>query len=242
MSMKEKTLQLKKDFDDVYDAGKQKQEEEHWDKLIAVANKGYYTFSGNFWNDMTFAPPKDIVVAEGYGLFAYTSIRNLKTCFEKTGAKLDTSHCSIITGMFRNGKYEYLPVIDASYASSLQYLLYEDGSLVTVEKLKLSETKAQTFGDTVFYGCSKLRDIEVEGKIRKNGVILKYCKDLSKASIKSWMNALADDVSGYPITLPKIAVDREFETAPGANDGSKSTEWAEELAKKPNWTVILSNA
>lgn len=241
MSMKEKALQLKKDFDDVYKAGKQKQKEEHWNSLIDYSDF-YYRFAGNFWNDKTFEPTKDIVPATGYGMFAYTSIKNLKECFDRNGAKLILAWCSVVGAMFRNGKFEILPEINVSSATTLQNLFYENPNLTTVEKLVLSSKMAQTFGDTVFYGCSKLRDIEVEGKIRKNGVILKYCKDLTKASIKSWMNALADDVSGYPITLPKIAVDREFETAPGANDGSKSAEWAEELAKKPNWTVILSDA
>ena len=38
----------------------------------------------------------------------------------------------------------------------------------------------------------------------------------------------------------KDAVDKEFESTKGGNNGSESSEWLELIAKRPNWLILLS--
>ena len=62
---------------------------------------------------------------------------------------------------------------------------------------------------------------------------------LDKANTTSVINALSDTASGQTLTLNITAVNKAFETAAGAADGSTSTEFAALVATKTNWTIVL---
>ena len=54
------------------------------------------------------------------------------------------------------------------------------------------------------------------------------------------MAALSTTTTGLTVTFSKTAVDKAFETAEGANDGSTSPEWLALVATRPNWGIGLA--
>jgi hypothetical protein len=93
---------------------------------------------------------------------------------------------------------------------------------------------ANTFG-----GCSALKHIIFMSDIKTSGLSLSDCKVLDKESIISVITHLSDSTSGLGVTLSQKAVNREFETSEGANDGSTSAEWLALINTKSNWTISL---
>lgn len=98
-----------------------------------------------------------------------------------------------------------------------------------------SATKAVNF----FYGLPALRKVRFQGTISFTFDV-SGAPSLSAESIRSVISCLSDSSQGLTLTLSKAAVDKAYESLEGAADGSTSTEWAELIATKPNWTVSLA--
>lgn len=92
----------------------------------------------------------------------------------------------------------------------------------TIRKLKISETTTG-LKDT-FIGCTTLANITIEGVIGTS-INLQY-SPLTKASIKSVINALSSTTSGQTCTLKQSAKEAAF----------TADEWAELIAPKTHWT------
>lgn len=107
--------------------------------------------------------------------------------------------------------------------------------LVTIRKLVVSETSKH---NRSFLNCNALENLTIEGVIG-TAIDLQYSTKLSKASITSVINALSPTASGLTATFSKTAVNKAFETASGANDGTTSTEWLALRGTKSNWTISL---
>ena len=99
---------------------------------------------------------------------------------------------------------------------------------------------AATGAESFWTGGANLREIRFAGKLAVNLSFGSGPKKLSKDSIQSIMSCLSDDATGKNLTIPLAAVNKAFETSSGAADGSTSTEWAELIATKPNWTISLA--
>ena len=90
MDVAEKTLQLKQDIDEVYEAGKHKEWSDFWD---AFQQKGkrtdyYYAFTGpspsaTGWNDVTFKPKYDIRPTNFDRGLRYSQITDLESILEE---------------------------------------------------------------------------------------------------------------------------------------------------------------
>ena len=67
MDIAEKTLQLKKDFDDVYEAGKEEKSRETWGRFQdgGQAKSYFYAFAYNRFNDETYNPIYPIRCSNG---------------------------------------------------------------------------------------------------------------------------------------------------------------------------------
>jgi hypothetical protein len=105
--------------------------------------------------------------------------------------------------------------------------------LETIEKVILKNDGSQTFNGAVFAYNYVLKNLTIEGTIGQNGFSVVDCKELSKASIISIINALSTTTSGLTVTLSKTAVVNAF--------GSEtSAEWVTLKNEKSNWTVALS--
>lgn len=89
-----------------------------------------------------------------------------------------------------------------------------------------------------FNQCFALAEVRFSGKIGVN-FAMETCENISKASILSAFSCFAEDVEGLTAAFKKNRINKLFETSEDANDGSTSTEWAELIATKPNWTISL---
>ena len=241
MNISEKIIRAKTDYDEVYDAGKKAEYDRFWDLFQNNGNRTSYNsvFGGRAWGDETFKPKYDIK-PKGSGTIGYAfnqnGVTNLKQTLEDLGIEMDLSQVTGSAVMaFANVRSSELPVLDLRGCTSGQQLFANAGLLETVEKLIVSSslTYSGSFGN-----CSKLENITFAGEIGKS-IDFQY-SPLTKASIESIVEHLWDGASGQKLTLNLAAVNKAFETAEGANNGSVSMEWLDLESSKPNWTIALA--
>lgn len=95
-----------------------------------------------------------------------------------------------------------------------------------------------TYVVRTFQNCTALKHITAVGTIAVS-LDIHWSTGLTKASIESIVNALSTTTSGLSITFSKTAVNKAFETAEGANNGSTSAEWTALANTRSNWTINL---
>jgi hypothetical protein len=243
MTIAERTLQLKNDFDDVYQAGKESGQVDAYHRFWdAYQEKGKrnnynYAFAGYGWTDATFKPKYDIMpnsVNAKY-LFANCKIIDLSQAVASSGRTLDVSAATNFQNMFSYAYCEKIPSINISNATDTSGM-FNGAKVITIEGLVVGETT--TFAQSTFAGATLLENLTFSGTIAKS-LPISACTKLSKASITSIINTLSSTTSNLAVTLSKTAVNNAFETAEGLADGSTSTEWSALVATKTNWTVSL---
>lgn len=247
MTREEKVLQLKQDFDEVYEAGKQAEYDAFWDTYQQNGEKGdyAYSFAGHGWTYDNFKPKYDI------------SPTNLNTCFhgffsgvsgsakyvdfvdllEKCGVTLDTSRCTNFASTFMSSYITRLGVIDLRSATRSISGTFYASFLVTIEKIIISENIA--FTNNAFQNAGSLENLTFEGVIGQSGLNLQWSTKLSRASIENVIGCLSSTTSGLTVTLSREAVDYAFESEEDRGDGSWSSEWSALVDTKPNWTISL---
>lgn len=217
--------------------------DDFWDLYQDYGNRTAYNnvFSGPAWNDVTFKPKYDITpvgAAPTYNIFEACKITDLKQILEDCGVVLDTSRVSYCSNMFQESSITRIGELNFSNASAV--IPFSGCSkLQSVDKLILSNTSSQNFSAQSFASCASLTHIIFEGVIRTGTLNMKDCVNLDGESIDSIISCLSDDTSGLSVTVSKAAVDKDFETSEGANDGSTSAQWLALIATKSNWTVSL---
>lgn len=232
MDISEKTLQLKQDFDDVYEAGKNKEWNEFWDSFQENGNRLDYRYAFYLWKRRNLKPKYDIIPTNCSYMFANAftldseNDRSFKKALEDSGVVLDTSQSNNFQYMFWYSWITEIPTIDTRSASKLDYTFYYATYLRTIEKLILKDDGSQSCL-WAFEGCSRLTDIIVEGKIGQNFAINN--SPLTKASIESIVNALSSASTGKTVTFKKTAKEKAFTT----------DEWDALINTKPNWTFSL---
>lgn len=229
MTVAEKILQAKTDYDAVYDAGIKQGIVEYWKNAQRLGLRQSYAYAFAYLDDDSFLPQYDISpIFESDYMFqgADISAEHFKKVFAKI--KLDLSKLSHCTYIFANlGQITELPFdIDVTYRTSITGLFSNSRNLVTIKKLKVTNTVP--FNNCFDY-CTALENITIEGTIGMDGLNLQWSTKLSKASMISIINALSTSSSGKSITISKIAKETNFEVG----------EWADFIATKPNWTINL---
>lgn len=219
MSISEKALQLKEDFDEVYEAGKQKEWSDFWDIFQQKGNRkryeyafsqGYYNQGVLGWTDKTFKPKYDMKPTNAERMFEFTdNITDLKGILEKQGVTLDLSNCTSSAFMFRAcAKLTRLPVLDfsqhtgtASISSCFKYCY----ALESIDKIIFNNEGTNiTEVSTTFDSCGKLKEIRFEGVIGRS--ISFAWSPLSLESMKSIITHLKDysgttNAGKYTLTL-----------------------------------------
>lgn len=239
MTREEKVLQLKQDFDEVYEAGKQAEYDAFWDAYQENGNRTNYrhAFAGKGWTAEIFKPKYDIrpKVDGSYMMFYFSEISgDLVQMLEDCDVYLDFSGVNVWAQYtFCQSKITRLGKMDFHNATVLAST-FSGTPLHTIDELVVSKT---TRFDGAFNDCVDLENLTISGTIGQSGLNLQWSTKLSKASIMSVINALSTTTSGLSITLPKTAVDREFEE--GDRLGSDSQEWEEILQNHSNWTISL---
>ena len=176
MNIAEKLIRQKQDFDKVYVAGKNAQQDKFWD--IYQGNgvaKGYsYAFAGNAWKDDIYTPKYDIVVNYTAAYMYYdTRITDTKIVID---------------------------LASGAGSRSTSNMFNAASNLKTIKKLIVSKTTP--FASSTFQNCTALQNIDIEGVIGVNGFDIHWSKDLTAESIDSIVRALSTTTSGLTITLP----------------------------------------
>ncbi len=261
MTIADKIIRAKADYDAVYnagfergkaeggdtesafEAGKQAEYDAFWDSYQSNGNRQDYScaFSGNAWTEETFKPKYDIVPTSASRIFSHTGIKDLKKALEDANIVFDFSKvttCSYFSN--ENTKIERIPTIDTTSLKGMGYFLHGCRNLEYVEKIILKNDGSQEFTSSYSFGtCPKLKEIRFEGVIGTPNFNISTAKGLSKESIISVINALSTNTSGIAVTLSLEAVNKAFETSEGANDGSTSAEWLALIGTRSNWTISL---
>lgn len=218
MSIAEKLLSLKADFDSVYEKGKTAGKQAFSDAYqdFGDRNNYYSAYSGIGWNGETFDPKYPITCADpnisnpanstnAARIFYGSRITEIKVPVTVTGIPMDSTF---------------------TRCSQLRY----------VEKLVINGVTKFT---TVFNGCTELEHMDFSGSCIDISFTMKDCVSLNKGSIESLVAALDSGASGKTLTLSKTAVEHAFGSIEDTAEGEK-TEWKTLKDTKPNWTFVLS--
>lgn len=219
-----------------------------WEMYQGSGARQVYIGAFNEWYNCIalgyFKPKYDIVPQGGidYMFFKFNANAeqpvDLVEELDKLGVKLDFSKNAVtITRVFANANIKRLGVVDFSKTKA-EYTgaFLNCANLETIDKLIVNP--ASSFPTTAFNYCYKLTNLKIGGTIG-NTLNLSFCSLLTRESIHSIISALSTTTSGCKLTLPKAAVDREFETSSGANDGATSSEWKVFEEAHTNWTIVL---
>lgn len=222
--------------------GRKEEHDAFWDEVFKTAGSFIGRFAGEGWTAENFRPTKDIRIVD----------KNANYCFYNNGCEVDlVERCeelginivikpTMANNMFCLSKFTRLPELDFSAITtpSLQSVLDSCSKLVTVDKLILKDDGSQTFPSTL-NSCSALENIVIEGTIGQN-LNIRWSTKLTKASLMSFMEHLST-TNSFTFTMPIVAVNKAFETAEGANDGSTSAEWLALVNARKNVTISLVN-
>jgi hypothetical protein len=211
MTIAEKVLRAKSDFDEVYEAGKQAEYDAFWDELQDFGERPHYAYAFAFsgWNDKNYNPKYSInpTTRDGIG-----NIFNYNT--KITDTKVPITAYDRCANAFSNAQ-----------------------KLVKIPKLIFVNTSIIT---GMFTNCYDLEELYCEGTLSITGLDLHWSTKLNKASVQSVVGVLDETTTGLSITLSLNAIKKSFETSVGANDGNTSAEWTALVATKPNWTISLA--
>lgn len=236
MTTAEKLTQIAENEQRVYKAGKR-------DLMAAVQNYGartYFRYGFAYWHSDAFYPAHDIApVGDSAQIFAYvTGTFDLADRLNECGVKLDTRNCTNLTYAFTGGTITHVPEIDTRGLSNVNSVFISSTALITIDNIILKDDGSQTF-QSVFDYSRAIENLKITGVIGQNGFDLQHATKLSRASIESVINALSSTTTGLTVTLSKTAVNKAFETAEGANDGSSSNDWEWWIGTKQYWTISL---
>lgn len=256
MSVADKIIQLKDDFDEVYDKGILEGDKKVWGLFQNFGQPKSYCCAFVDWDEKYFYPKYDIVLREGSGAddtgsatsvfrrFQSETVNgvelkkpiDLAQRLEDCGVILDTSRAKSFTYTFSFSNISRAPIIDTSNAPSMGYMLFYHSKVETIDKLILKDDGSQTTGSNNFEGCSNLKNITIEGVIGSTFNI-RWSTLLTKASIESIVKALSPDVTGVSVIFSKTAINREYgidvddpSTYPEGSDYYKLRQ------SKENWT------
>ena len=240
MSIAEQITQLKKDFDDVSDAGH-----------IAGFNDGYadgYNEGYNEgYNDCEISGEISgksyeygyIDGAEAERKAFWDQIQNKGTrywyayCF----SYWDDGDCYDPQYPFENAyiasMFAYSGITDTkqpitSRAMICDGLFSNAKKLVRVPYLDITQV---TSIKNAFTSCYALKDITFGGEIRLS-LDMRWSTHLLKKSLISAVNALSETVSEQSLTLPQEAVINAF-------GSTTADEWTDLINKKPNWRIDI---
>lgn len=267
MTIAEKIIRAKEDYDAVHEAGRQegldaggynkgfeagKQDEydAFWDAAQQNGTRVKYALGlcGDMWTKETFKP-KYPIIPEGSmaNCFAYWGINGVgKDMDLRELCVLDTSKATNMDSCFFNNKAVIgIGVIDFTQASTMNGTFNGAENLITIEKIIMNNGLQKA--DNLFRNCYALINISFEGDIMFN-IDFSACTLLTKTSIESIVNHLSNDTEGKILTLSKTAVDEAFAFYTEINGEyyvSKGTDednpyWWPLRAKKTNWEIVYS--
>lgn len=220
MSISDKVLQLKQDFDDVYEAG----QKEVWKGTTNNGNRVNYVNGFQYTDLDHFYPYTDLQPIQAGYMFAQTRDGgqvDLVARFEEYGSTLDFSKSTNMARTFYVSGVTRLGTIDCRSATALDYLYATSPYLHTIELMIVGANN--TYNNS-FNGTSELANIEFEGEIGNN-INFSSCTKLSHDSLMSIINHLETKTSGT------------FTLSIGSTNLAKLTDAEKAVATQKGWTL-----
>ena len=170
MSLSDKVKELNEKIPKVYEtgieAGRQQEWSDFWDAFQENGTRRNYdyAFRGKWWNDETFKPKYDLIIAHGVGCFTFRgcAITDLEAILKKQNVNLNFwgGNCS---ECFNSSTITVVPELDVSNISSFYLFFAWCSKLHTIRKLTFKES--QTISTGMFDGCVSLANLEIGGVI-----------------------------------------------------------------------------
>ena len=229
-----KTAELAEKVGEVYNSGRKAENDEFWDAFTYNGARTKYNRAFNNWGSEYIRPNRKIIPTNvSTGIQTFANNPNLKKI---EAAYFDFSQKPFGTnddGSWYN-TFDNCPnleeIEDIGLVPTFRYYgtFTRCPKLHTIAKMRVNE-------DTGYINpfSSGIVNLTIEGIIGQNGFDTRSCKNLSKASITSIINALSTTTSGLTVTLSKTAVDNAFE------GGSGGGEFHDLIDSKENWTISL---
>ena len=245
MDIAERTLQLKEDFDSVYDAGKKAENDRFWDDITNNGTRTSYQYGFARWGNEYIRPNIQIRISErlNYQHMFYECPNlkkveaeyfyfNLPSSVSQT--ERDYGHRSLFDGCSKLEEVE-----DLNLRAAIYYRTWY--GCVSLRKIAVIRSLKETVYTNPFANCTSLTDVTFEGFIGTN--ISFSASPLSVASLKSLISCLYDYSGGteYGTTLTLKAsafAELEAEGATAEYNGLPCT-WAEYIDNK-KWNLTLS--
>lgn len=226
----EEAIVVERKYTEAFEAGRKAEYDAFWDAFQDYGKRVNYenAFSGQgTWNDATFKPKYDIILAAGYSgfyMFWSSAISNIAETLEKCGVKLDTSRTNVLSQAFQYAKTARIPEIDGSNlrADGLGYTFLSP-YIVTIDKLIVPETLKFT---SSFDSCNNLRNITFEGTIG-NSISFADSPLLTEKSVQSILDHLKDLTGQAAQTITFHAT-----------VGGKLTNAQKATITAKNWTLV----
>jgi hypothetical protein len=180
MTVAEKILRAKDDYDAVYEAGKKAENDAFWETYQNGGNRTVYSSAFNHMSDEIYNPKYPITIkghsSNGNSMFVNATITDVKVPII-----YDDALTGVSSSLFSNAR-----------------------QLETIPLVHVNENISFT---AWFNSCNNLKNITFEGVIGQSGINLWQATLLSKASIENIIGCLSDTASGKTLTLSKVAVD-----------------------------------
>ena len=224
--------------------GKEQYYQHFWDNIMARGARTNFVYGFAQWDSSIFYPSYDIRPT-GTAASMFQTMRgepiDLKSRMEECGKVLDFSQVTNSNWIFGYSYFTHLPRLDFSKSTTLNGAFYGMTYLETIDEVVIKEDGTCDLSNAFDYDTA-LKHLKITGTIGLNGLNLQWSTLLTRSSLCYILAALSNTTKELSITLPLAAVNREFETTQGANDGSSSPEWLYTVLEEwcPNWNIILA--
>lgn len=223
--VREESLKLRKNIDEVYEAGQQEAYRRIWGDIQDGGTRTNYQNAFYGMGKNAFKPVYDITVKQCSSMFQNSSIEDsLTDILNECGVKLIWQSDATGNTVFYGSAFTRLPHIVAP--GTLSYFFCGCSKLETIDSIDVSRIPASStsaFGNA-FTGCTSLKNLTIIGEIAASGLNV-YGRPLTHDSLMSIINALQKKTSGtFTITL-------------GADNIAKLTQEEQDLVAEKGWNL-----
>lgn len=225
MDIAEKTLRLKADFDDVFEAGRKKECDAFWDEALKSGESWIYRFAGYCWTDKTFKPTQDLITSgNSNNIFNNSLITDLTAILNKCGVILDMSQAISASGVFAYSRVTRAPFLDCRNCTTINNIFGNATEVIEIEGIAINENCNI---HSAFISCKKLEKLIMSGTIGQNGFDIHWSTKLTHDSLMSIINALAD----------KSGTGTTFTITLGTDNLAKLTDAEKAIATQKGWSL-----
>lgn len=214
---------------DGYEEGRKDEYDDFWDTHQKKGERTNYDGAFGGWLPENLRPKYSMYVDNARYMFRMCrgSDIDLVRQLEECGIILNFSNCKNFVCAFNMTSFTRVGEINISKATETDFIFGYATSLITIDNLIFDENGILKGSGTEFHSCTELQNIKITGVIGQNGWNFRYCEKLTRESLLSILNALADVVYlGYNRTLTL-----------GATNLAKLTDTEKAIATEKGWTL-----